>query len=170
MFLAQQTPQAYIQLAEIQPSANYDLVDKIAAVDFKEAAMPANNARVSEYGTNPMEFHSHKFRNLNVAGVSYVQMETNLAVDQSKTYYLTLDHCSTIVNDQPLSKVTISVNGKIVLSGHNPMSGGGFVRQQVEITPYLQNGANTVRVSLDANSIARYWLKDLSIVSLPTKH
>ena len=155
-------PIAYIQAAETAHHQDCQLAESIAGIAFHQVSV--NNAKFSEYGTQSMEFNSHEFRNLPWAG-SYVELETNLEIDTKKKYYLNINHCSTTINGQPSSKVTIAVNGKAVLSGYNPMAGGGFIREHFDITSYLRSGANTVRVTLDPDSISRYWIKEFSVLS-----
>lgn len=133
----------------------------VCTVDFRNPAINANNAQVSSY----CAFYNRAYGNswlLHCPGQSFLQVEADFHKDPSRSYSLDLVHLSSLVNGQPLASVTIEVNGQVVKAGYNP-NNGNYIKDSFDITPYLVEGKNVVRINFDANSRSNYWIQSLAI-------
>lgn len=136
--------------------------ETLCDINFRQNPATTKNAKVALKGTNYMHFNGFDFQNLQFNG-SHLVVETKLQIDPAKKTYLNLDHCSTIVDHIPSSKVTITVNGEEVIKGFNPLNGGNFRQQHLDITDYVQSGYNNIRITVDDDSVSRYWIATFSI-------
>lgn len=94
-----------------------------------------------------------------------LKVTTDLQLDSDRTYYLNLDHCSTLVDGIPRAQIDIYVNGQRVLENYNPQNGGNFSQQHMDITKFLQDGENTINIQNRLDARSNYWLSSLSILT-----
>lgn len=92
-------------------------------------------------------------------------IETKIAIDKdfSKTYTLVLNHLSALCEGKLLAKITIEVNGKVVKAGHSP-NNGNYITEQFDITEYVINGNNAIKLKFDKDSYSSYWINHLSVL------
>jgi hypothetical protein len=136
----------------------------VARIDFRNRTAETENCEFSSLGTVFISFCGEIYMCFQSHGLSRIEVEipSGFQKDEGKKYILNLDHCSALVNELP-AVITIKVNGEKVISGyHVPI--GHVVQEQLDITPFLQNGYNIVRVYLDFMSPHYYWIQKLSII------
>ncbi len=80
----------------------------------------------------------------------------------NRSYSLDLVHLSSLVNGEAQTRITIEVNGHVVTSNYNP-NNGNYIRESFDITDYLNDGKNTIKISLDGNAVSNYWIQSLAI-------
>jgi hypothetical protein len=100
---------------------------------------------------------------MNFRGASFIQAELNVVKDPSKTYTLDLNHLSSLVNGKPLSKITIEVNGQVVVAGHNP-NNGDYIHEKFDITKFVKDGKNEIKLKLDSDAYSNYWINHLTVL------
>jgi hypothetical protein len=100
---------------------------------------------------------------MHYAGRSSIQAVMDIEKDPSKTYTLDLNHLSSLVNGQPLAKITILVNRQVLVSGHNP-NNGGYIHEKFDITKFVKNGHNSMQITLDLDAHSDYWINHLSVL------
>jgi hypothetical protein len=133
----------------------------ICTVDFHNESLSVNQAGLSMKGAYYNEHYGNSWL-LHHPGYSSIDVTTDIKKDVRRDYSLDLVHLSSLVNGQSLSQITIEVNGQKVVSGYNP-NNGNYIRDSFDITPYIVDGQNTVRISFDSSSRSNYWIQSLAI-------
>lgn len=95
-------------------------------------------------------------------GVSYLEVMFSRGEDERGCAKLTLNHLSSLVGNKYFSPVTLSVNGKTVASHFAPAS-FNYITDTFDLSGYLVNGENRLRISFDAGAIGNYWIKSLKV-------
>jgi hypothetical protein len=118
----------------------------ICTVDFKNSNIEALNASVE---VGPGTFYNDYYGNswiMHFPGQSFIKFSTTIEhLDSTKKYLLDLIHLSSIVDGSLMdSPISIYVNGKSVVCGHNPH--------------------NPNYVHFDEGAQTNYWIQSLSII------
>jgi hypothetical protein len=100
---------------------------------------------------------------LHAPGSSYVRIsfETS-SEDAAAPAQLKLSHLSSYVNGQWYSPVCITINGKVFLEHYVPNS-ADWVYDHFDISSYLKEGQNEVRIDFLPGAIGNYWLNYIGI-------
>ncbi len=150
----------------------------IGEVDFSKKKHVDTNVTVKtgygvvyneKYGNSWIMHRGGEGEDLSIFGIVVMPgrdfIETKIAIDKdpSKTYALELNHLSALCEGKPLAKITIEVNGKVVKAGHKPNS-GNYIIEQFDLTEYVINGNNTIKLKFDNDSRSCYWINHLSVL------
>ncbi len=133
----------------------------VCAVDFHNSSLRQKNAELTAYGAYYNEYYGNSWL-LHHPGDSFIEVSSEFTKDPSRSYSLDLVHLSSLVNGESLAQITIEVNGQVITTGHNP-NNGNFIRESFDITDYVVDGKNQVRISFDSNSQSNYWIQGLAI-------
>jgi len=141
---------------------NTNSVTLICVVDFKNPTIDATNASVK---TGPGTFYNRAYGNswlMHYPGQSFIRLETNIeSFDSTQKYTLDLFHLSSIVNRQLMdARISIYVNGKAVVCGHNP-NDPNYIHQQFDVTGFVSPGSNTIELRFDDGAQTNYWIQSL---------
>lgn len=137
----------------------------ICTVDFKNPEIEALNATVQ---TGPCTYFNSYYKHswiMHLPGGSFIKIDTTIEnLDSTKKYLLDLFHLSSVVNgslkDAPIS---IFVNGKAVVSGHNP-NAVNYIHEQFDVTEFLVDGNNSIEIRFDDGAQTNYWIQSLAIL------
>lgn len=154
-------PRQLNPLESIQAPSTLTALPPVARVDFSTPQINAFNANVHPNAAFYNEFYGNSWV-LHYSNFSYLEVETEFKKLDNRSYSLDLLHLSSLVNGQPLSRITIEVNGQIVVTDHNP-NNGNYTKESFDITDYLQDGKNSIKISLDGDSQSNYWIQSLAI-------
>jgi hypothetical protein len=139
----------------------------ICTVDFKNANIESLNADVQ---VGPGTFYNSHYGNswiMHFPGNSFFKLSVNIEKrNADKKYMLDLFHLSSIVSGHLMdAPISIYVNGKAVITGHNP-NNCGYVHQQFEVTQFLVDGANRIEIRFDDGAQTNYWIQSLAILEI----
>ncbi len=135
----------------------------LGEVDFSQRNHIDTNIQVNTGpGVYYNSYYDHSWL-MHFNGASFIKAELNVAKDSTKTYTLDLNHLSSLVNGKPLAKITIEVNDEVVVRGHNPNC-GGYIHEQFDITNFLKDGKNEIKIKFDADSRSNYWINHLTVL------
>ena len=142
-----------------------DVPMPICTVDFKNSEFEALNAAVQ---VGPGTFFNSYYGSswiMHFPGQSFVKVDTTIEhLDSTKKYSLDLFHLSSIVNgelkDAPIS---IYVNGKALVNGHNP-NNENYIHEQFDVSEYVVEGSNSIELRFDDGAQTNYWIQSLAIV------
>lgn len=150
------------QLRAEEAIANLSMaLPPVCVVDFRNSSISQRNAELTAYGAYYNQYYENSWL-LHHPGYSYIEVSTDVAKLENRSYSLDLVHLSSLVNGEPLAQITIEVNGQVIAAGHNP-NDGNYIRESFDITPYIVDGKNQVRISFDADSQSNYWIQSLAI-------
>jgi hypothetical protein len=153
----------------------------ICEVRFTNPALPPQgegfNVYQVSFGDENKESHLYLYVDecrqdvwltLYTSGLSkpYLQFNTRIEKVESKEYFLNLNHMTQEVCGPYGGReavIQVLINGHIVRD-YTPNT-GRFVEEQIDITPYIQNGENTVKISVRDHQGGGYFIKSLSIES-----
>lgn len=135
---------------------------ELGKADFRQPNIDASNMKISHRGAYYNNLYGNSWL-LNYRGYSTLTAQMDIAKHESTTYSLDLVHLASLVGGQLQSKITITVNGQTVASGHNPNS-GSYKLEKFDITQFVKNGSNEIQISLDGNAVSNYWIQSLAVV------
>lgn len=152
-----------LKAMEVLAMANHSemALPPLCTVDFHNPDIRANKAELSSFGAYYNQYYGNSWL-LHHPGQSYLQVATDINKDPNRSYSLDLVHLSSLVDGQPLAQITIEVNGQVVTTGYNP-NNGNYIRDSFDITKYIVDGRNEVRISFDSTSESNYWIQSLAI-------
>jgi hypothetical protein len=144
-----------------------DVQMPMCTVDFSKKRISALNAEVEVGpGTYYNSYYGQSWL-MHCPGESYISITTELEnVDSTKTYMLDLNHLSSIVSNHFMdARISIYVNGKEVVTGHNP-NHCGYFHEQFDVSQFVITGQNLVEIRFDQGAQTNYWIQSLAIVQL----
>jgi hypothetical protein len=160
--MRQMKAQAMMAVAVFPP---VDAKKELGKADFRNPNINASNMNISHQGAFYNSYYGNSWL-LHYNGYSQLSANMNIEKSEGMQYSLDLVHLSSLVGGQPLSKVTIRVNGQTVVAGHNP-NDGNYKFEQFDITRFVKNGNNEIQISLDNNAGSNYWIQSLAVVERP---
>lgn len=139
----------------------------ICTVDFKNSNIEALNADVQ---VGPGTYYNSYYGNswiMHYPGSSFFKLSVNVEHrNLAKKYMLDLFHLSSIVSGHLMdARISIYVNGKALVTGHNP-NNCGYIHEQFEVTQLLADGANSIEIRFDDGAQTNYWIQSLAIIEL----
>lgn len=137
----------------------------VCTVDFKNSEIEALNAAVKVGpGTSFNSYYGNSWI-MQIPGQSFIQVDTTIEhLDSTKKYLLDLFHRSSIVNEVLMdSPVSIYVNGKVVVSNHNP-NNSNYIHQQFDVSAFVVEGSNSIELRFDDSAQTNYWIQSLAIL------
>lgn len=122
----------------------------VANVDFRNENPKINNATVH---THEMHYSGKNW--VMTEDGSYLQFETEFSPLKNRKYYL--DLYSYLTDPENLSSVTIEVNGNVIT--FDPSN----ERSSIDITDFLQDGNNTVKITFQGPVGSEYEVQAFAI-------
>jgi hypothetical protein len=144
-----------------------EMQQPLSTVDFRQSEIKSLNAKVE---TGPLTYYNSYYGSswiMHLPGRSFIKVSTNIDhLAPSKKVRLDLFHLSSVVGGSLTdSPITIEVNGRTVVTGHNP-NNGNYISEQFDITDFVKEGENVVELKFDAGARTNYWIQSFAIVQL----
>jgi hypothetical protein len=137
----------------------------ICTVDFKNSEIEALNAAVQ---VGPGTYYNSYYGScwlMHIPARSFIKVDTTIEhLDSAKKYMLDLFHLSSIVDRKLMdARISIYMNGKAVVSGHNP-NDPNYIHQQFDVTEFVVEGSNSIELRFDDGAQTNYWIQSLALL------
>ncbi len=132
-------------------------------VDFSQPTIhktPNIEIRVGP-GTQYNSFYGNSWL-MHYSGSSFIEFEFDKDYRDSDPAFLEITHLSSLVNGQPYSPISIYVNDQSFLPHHDPHN-GNWIHERFDVTGWLKDGTNVIRLELDHDAITNYWIRDVKL-------
>lgn len=149
-------------IAVLASSSLFGSVDYTA--DFSKAAIGKSD-NVSDVKVGPATYYNLYYGNswlLHSVKSSFVEIDFDKPADVKGKATLNLTHLASLVNGKPYSPVNISINDNRFLDHYDPAS-GDWVYDSFDISDYLVDGTNKVKISLCMDAVGNYWINKINV-------
>lgn len=132
-------------------------------VNFYEPTIISTNAEVQTGpGTSYNNYYQRSWRLL-YPGSSYVQVDFNHSKTGFSAVNLVMVHLTSMTGGHNgYSPIDILINNQVFKSKYDVVD-GNYKQDTFDITPYILEGKNTIRLNYCKEAITHYWIQNLKV-------
>ena len=135
-------------------------------VSFEKAKIQTSPESIS-VDVGPGTYYNYYYGKswlMHFSGTSFIEVSFDKASDANGQTLLYMKHLASQVNGDWYSPITISINGDDFIERYNPNEKrSGWHEDTFDITDFIVEGRNTIRIHLDWDAIGNYWINKLAI-------